>query len=616
MRGRALVFAALVLGIWPAAAAAQQQDEGPAASLPVQTVPKIEGARFILNGRTFRTDANGRVTVPGDGQAGLQDRVEIPETTIAPGARVQFSRRKEGWYLFNRLVRVQLSFIDLQGRQIAASRVDRVTLKGVHGDRVTLKPGRPHWMQASRIVPFKEGFREKQLSWVVEEAIVEGQNVVNRNQQRFVPASASNFRITLLFYPAHVTVRDSFFGFPTGSRVNIKAPNGKVRHYRLGPEGEARVPSLPRGEYIVTVEGAGLSFEHPLTLSRKQLVDLEFLSYLDLAVGIGVVGSIAIGLLLLGGRIPRPSDVARSIRKLKLRPRKLRPSRPPSSESTEPGFNSPNPLDDDRWSGEFHLDFGHLATILRQDGGAYLGWDGDLSKALGTSSIIESLEVRSTLVVCRDQAQETEWAAELRRLLPYHEIKVLPSRKSQRDAMLAKAHVERRSTQPMVLVVHYEALAVVADRIRAGRSAQLGGRWRRLVEWDLVLADEAHRISDANSLMTRALKHLPSHRRLALSGSIFQKDAEELFPVLHWLFPEVPGVHDEAVVCRAKWRDSADNFHDLAIGVLPSQLETLRRDRGIFEVYRPKADISAHPPENGHVRAGELTPTHRNGKRL
>jgi SNF2-related domain len=610
MRAGTLIAAALALGVWPAMAAAQApQDQGPAESLPVQTVPKLEGARFVLNGKAYRTDASGRVTVPGDGQPGLRDRVQIPATTIAPGLRVEFSRRKEDWFLFNRLVRVRFSFVDLQGRPIPASRVEQITLKGVHGDRVKLKPDRTQWLQSARIVPFKEGFREKQLSWVVEEAIVDGQNVVNKNQQRFEPATTPAFQITLLFYPARVTVRDSFFGFPTGSHVLLKAPNGKIRRYRLGPNGEAKVPSLPRGEYIVTVEGPGLTFEHPLTLSRKQLVDLELLSFLDLAVAFGVLGSIAIGLLWLGGRLPRPADVVRLIRGLAGGPRWIFGARraharvalpaadspPPMSSGDQPqrpAFDMANALGDRWWSGELHLDLGRVAGVLGEEEGAYISWEGDLPKALGACAIIEALETRRTLVVCPNAAKEAAWAAEFRRLLPTHDIEVLSGDKSDRDAMLRAGSLERHSTRPIVLVVQYEALATSVGRSRSGGSTQTGD-WPSLGGWDLVVADDAHRFWDPKTLVTRTLSCVSSRRRLALSGSMFQDHPEMLFSVLQWLFPEVPGVHDEAVFCRAEWRDSGKRDNKLAIGLIPAQLETLRRDPGTFEVYRRRPEEPA-----------------------
>jgi hypothetical protein len=68
--------------------------------------------------------------------------------------------------------------------------------------------------------------------------------------------------------------------------------------------------------------------------------------------------------------------------------------------------------------------------------------------------------------------------------------------------------------------------------------------------------------------MTRAIKKIPSKRRLALSGSIIQNHIEELFSPLQWLFPDR---------YKAKWRDWNDryleyvesSFGRVCIGVKP-----------------------------------------------
>lgn len=511
MSGRFLTAATLALAVWPVSAAAQKPPHRPAESLAVQTEPTIEGARFILNGKTVTTDANGRVTVRGDGQAGLRDRVDIPDTLIRPGMRVQFSRRREGVFLFNRLYSVRLSFVDLQGRPIASSRVTRVTLKGSHGARVRLRPGRELWLQGARVVPFKEGYHEKRLEWVVEEVIVDGQNVVNRNQQRFTPASSRSFRIALLFYPAHFSASDALFGFATGTRVNIRYPSGRVEHHRLGSKGQVSLPSLPRGEYLVSVDGPGFSFQRPLALSKRQEVELQVLSYLDLAVGGGLLGSIAVGLLLLGGRRPAARRLLRRMR----RRRHRAPS--PAGAATAGG-----------WWCELQLDLSGL------------------DKALGACSVIDVLGARGTLVVCPKRAQATAWAAQLRRLLPGHDVSVVPRLASRRNAMQAgPADQQRHSTRPTVLVAWPQG-AEGAD--------ELGG-------WDLILADR-------------------EQHRLALSGPIVQDRAERLVPVLQQLLPDV-------------YLDIA--YSEPGAGLAPAELESLRGELGIFTVDRRSADASDAP---------------------
>jgi hypothetical protein len=299
----------------PAPARAQ---EGGATALEVQTVPALEGIGFVVGGRTFRTDARGRALVQGSSPR-LEERIEIPDTDIAPGVRARFSRRKEGSYLFDLFYRVRMSFRDLAARPVDASRVTSLTLKGSHGVRDTLKSEGSQWLQGARVVPSEGGFRRKRLTWVVEKAIVDGTNVVNRNQQSFMPATTRVMRVELLFYPVHVSARDALFKFPVGSHVRIAYPNGRVDRHALDENGEVTLPSLPRGEYLVSVEGPGISFERPLALSREQTVELEVLSYLDLGLSLAVLVSFALGLLLVGrphlARTPRRlgSELARML---------------------------------------------------------------------------------------------------------------------------------------------------------------------------------------------------------------------------------------------------------------------------------------------------------------
>jgi hypothetical protein len=280
-------------------APAHAQGEGGETALTVQTVPVLEGVPFIVGGRTFRTDALGRAVVVGPAPR-LADRIRIPDTEIAPGVRARFNRRKEGNYLFDLLYRVRMSFRDPAGRPVNSDRVNSVTFKGSHGVRLTMKPGGSHWLQGIRVVTSSQGYRKKKLTWVVERATVEGSNVVNRNQQRFVPARTRNMLVALLLYPAQFSARDALFGFPLGSDVDITYPNGRVERHALGDDAEVSLPSLPRGQYTVSVVGPGITFERPVALSREQAVELEVLSYLDLGLGLGVLASLALGLLVLG----------------------------------------------------------------------------------------------------------------------------------------------------------------------------------------------------------------------------------------------------------------------------------------------------------------------------
>lgn len=257
------------------------------------------------------------------------------------------------------------------------------------------------------------------------------------------------------------------------------------------------------------------------------------------------------------------------------------------------------------------LDLGYLTNVIKEHGSAYIGWERGLGKTLGACALVESLNCSRVLVVCPNTAKESVWADEIRRWLPQAVAWVLPNNKTKRERMLGyfaddAAHVD----QINVLIVHYEALALVAGKSKRGRNVNIGYGWDKLGAFDMVIADEVHRIKDASSQTAKALKKINTMYKLGLSGSIIENHAEELFSPLQWLFP---------LSYRAKWRDWNDRFLDfvdgpfgkLCVGVKLDQLEALRDELGVFMVYRRKSDELDLPPKTVQTLLVDLSPGQR-----
>lgn len=254
------------------------------------------------------------------------------------------------------------------------------------------------------------------------------------------------------------------------------------------------------------------------------------------------------------------------------------------------------------------IDLFYAAAVLREHGAFYLGWDRGLGKTLGTCALIDELDCQRTLVVCPNTAKQSVWAAELARWCPWVEVLVLPNEKAKRERMLNYAKYlsfDLEHAKPLVLVIHYEAINVIA-RERASKNG-----WKRYGEWDLVVADEAHRVSNPDTQMARQLKRIPSRRRLALSGSVIQNHAEELFSQLQWLYPDR---------YSSKWRDWNDRYLDyvdsgfanVCVGVRIEQLAQLRDELGRFMVYRRKEDeLPGLPARTVETRRVALSPRQR-----
>jgi len=317
--------AALLVGALGAPAAAGQARQLRPHTLVVQVVPAMPGVGFTLDGRRFASDARGMasITVMGGGSRRLEVSVPAPR----PGLRFQFQRWSggHGGGEFNasrtvalggretRLVAgfgvdclVRWSFVDGQGEPVPSRLVQSVALKDDSGGRYR-RPGEGfHWLPARRVVRENNGqVSARPLAYSVESVMVDGANAVFRSQQRFRAAPKATWRIDLRFYEMHVSAHDAAFGFSVGSALRLRQPDGHVRRLDLDARSRARSGRLAAGDYQVKVEGPGISWWVPVSLSRTQQVRLELLSWLDLAVGLVAVVLVLVGLPLLGRRLRR-----------------------------------------------------------------------------------------------------------------------------------------------------------------------------------------------------------------------------------------------------------------------------------------------------------------------
>src|SRR5690242_17893257 len=96
------------------------------------------------------------------------------------------------------------------------------------------------------------------------------------------------------------------------------------------------------------------------------------------------------------------------------------------------------------------IDLGFMAEVLRQHGGAYLGWSRGLGKTLGAAAIMDELDAQRTLIVAPNTSKHAVWEAELNRFLPRVKVLVLPNDKVKRERMMVN-QVLPRVQGPMAL---------------------------------------------------------------------------------------------------------------------------------------------------------------------
>jgi hypothetical protein len=320
----ALVVALGMPALLPLSPAAAAQDPPcgrnlPMACLVVRTVPRLSRVSFLLDGRRFVTDRRGVARI--DATRSERPLLSLVERRVERGGlRAVFSRWGDDAFTLNRTVvipsqgnkvlevgfdvenLVSLAYRDQDGARVQGSRIVSVELGNSVGGRLTVDPPRaPLWVPAGRIVRRLEGLRLNPIPYSVKSVVVDGSNVVNEGQQVFDPAPHASWVVELLFYDATFSVQDRFFGFPTGSSIDLVYPDGhSVQHPLV--DGEVRVNGLPRGNYDVIVHGPGLRLRAPVAVSRDTDAKLVLLSYLDIGVAIVLGLALAVGLVRIGRR--------------------------------------------------------------------------------------------------------------------------------------------------------------------------------------------------------------------------------------------------------------------------------------------------------------------------
>ena len=117
---------------------------------------------------------------------------------------------------------------------------------------------------------------------------------------------------------------------------------------------------------------------------------------------------------------------------------------------------------------------------------------------------------------------------------------------------------------------------------------------RRLTEvsWDLVVADEAQHVKNPRSDTAQALRHLPAHARVALTGTPVENNLTDLWAILDWTTPGLLGTLAEF---RTRWAQPIEagdplRARQLAKLVRPFLLRRRKSDPGIAPELPPKTE--------------------------
>ena len=190
--------------------------------------------RFSVDGVALRGGRGAAAPIRRRPRSGRGTACARSRHALEPGVRARFDR----WYgaRHGRRARPgsprQVRFVDLAGRTVDPDVVDSVTLSGSNGERRTFRGATTGWLQGNRVVP-ESGGRQVHARLVRRGAggRRRGRAWSTAAQQRFFPAKTPEIRLRLLLFSARFEVHDALLGFPIGSAVQLRFPDGRVERY-------------------------------------------------------------------------------------------------------------------------------------------------------------------------------------------------------------------------------------------------------------------------------------------------------------------------------------------------------------------------------------------------
>ena len=161
------------------------------------------------------------------------------------------------------------------------------------------------------------------------------------------------------------------------------------------------------------------------------------------------------------------------------------------------------------------------SAFLCKVGSGLLGDEMGLGKTIQALAVCENTKAEKILIFC-PSAVKWQWADEIKKFLNEYRVTVVvvDGKKTLRRTQWAMASV---NIAPTYVIANYELLLHDFDLINM------------VGEWDVLIADEATRISNPMAKQSKAIKKLQAKRRIALTGTPISNRANEIWNIVDFL---------------------------------------------------------------------------------
>ncbi|CEH18287.1 chromatin remodelling complex atpase chain isw1 [Ceraceosorus bombacis] len=157
------------------------------------------------------------------------------------------------------------------------------------------------------------------------------------------------------------------------------------------------------------------------------------------------------------------------------------------------------------------------------------------------------------------------WRREFEKWVPGFRVVVLQGPQEERNAMI----------QQYLLPQEFDILLTTYEMCLREKSAL------KKLSWEYIIIDEAHRIKNADSLLSQIVRAFNSRSRLLITGTPLQNNLMELWSLLNFLLPDVFSNSEDF---ESWFKDKGDEAQDQVV----QQLHKVLRP---FLLRRVKADV-------------------------
>lgn len=229
-------------------------------------------------------------------------------------------------------------------------------------------------------------------------------------------------------------------------------------------------------------------------------------------------------------------------------------------------------------------------SFLAHIGSGVIGDDMGLGKTVQTLGAAHMLykagKAKKVLVIC-PSSLKYQWSSEIDKFIGHPNIVI--DGKNKKEKMKS---FDRFIKEDFIFgIINYELIRTMVDKMKEHH-------------YDIIIADEAHRLKNRNSNTYNAVKSLPSTYRFASTGTPLQNNVEELFALFEWV---KPGLLGNITSFKKKHIVYASKFGRRFVPIGHKRLGELRRTISPYMLRRLKKDVAKDlPPMIYHRRDVEM----------